>query len=28
MGNMFDPAYTMICKMSKAVLDQMGAVRR
>jgi amidase len=28
MGNMFDPAYTMICKMSKSVLEQMGAIRR
>ena len=27
-GNMFDPAYTMVCKMSKAVLEQMGAKRR
>ena len=27
MGNMFDPAYTMICKMSKSVLEQMGAIR-
>ena len=28
MGNMFDPAYTMVCKMSKQVLDDMGAVRK
>ena len=28
MGNMFDPAYTMVCKMSKQVLNGMGAVRK
>ena len=28
MGNMFDPAYTMVCKMSKQVLNRMGAVRK
>ena len=28
MGNMFDPAYTMVCKMSKQVLHDMGAVRK
>ncbi len=28
MGNMFDPAYTMVCKISKAVLETMGATRR
>ncbi|MBK34677.1 MAG: acetamidase [Gemmatimonadetes bacterium] len=27
MGNMFDPAYTMVCKMEKAVLEGMGAKR-
>jgi acetamidase/formamidase len=28
MGNMFDPAYTMVCKISKDVLERMGAKRR
>ena len=28
MGNMFDPAYTMVCKISKQVLEQMGAKRQ
>jgi acetamidase/formamidase len=28
MGNMFDPAYTMVCRMSKKTLEQMGAKRR
>jgi hypothetical protein len=27
MGNMFDPAYTMVCKMSKQVLANIGAKR-
>lgn len=27
LGNMFDPAYTMVCKMSKSVLESMGARR-
>ena len=27
-GNVFDPAYTMVCKMSKATLEGMGARRR
>ena len=26
-GNIFDPAYTMVCKMSKQVLDSIGATR-
>ena len=24
LGNMFDPAYTMICRMKKEVLEQLG----
>jgi amidase len=28
MGNMFDPAYTMVCKIPKSVLDTMGAKRQ
>ena len=27
-GNVFDPAYTMVCKMSKATLEAMGAKRQ
>jgi acetamidase/formamidase len=28
MGNIFDPAYTMVCKMSKKLLDQIGPARQ
>jgi len=28
MGNMFDPAYTMVARMSKEILEGMGANRR
>jgi amidase len=27
MGNMFDPAYTMVCKVPKSVLETIGAIR-
>lgn len=28
LGNIYDPAYTMVCKVSKAILEKMGAVRQ
>jgi hypothetical protein len=27
MGNVFDPAYTMVCKIEKALLEQLGTKR-